>query len=71
LLGAAGEPRPDATGDAPCGEADTGRAPKAVWGIFLVDLDLFLSIVVSIVYNSHPRGMKPFPYGARKIKRVG
>ena len=33
-------------------------------GFFLVDLDVFLSIVVSIVYKPHPRGMKPSPLGA-------
>ena len=37
----------------------------------MVDLRRFLSIVVSIVYKIHPRGMEPFPLGAAEIKRAG
>ena len=66
LLGVAGEPRPDATGDTPCGEADRLRAPGTDGRYFLVDLEFILSIVVSIVYKSYPRGMKPFSSARRK-----
>ncbi|PJB31565.1 MAG: hypothetical protein CO109_09265 [Deltaproteobacteria bacterium CG_4_9_14_3_um_filter_65_9] len=39
--------------------------PMNLGGIFLVDLRRFPSIVLSIVYKPHPRGMKPFPLGAQ------
>ena len=38
------------------------RGSKGV--VFLVDLGRFPSIVLSIVYKPHPRGMEPFPLGA-------